>query len=235
MCSISCIHDSPSSQRGLPSFQHRLLIRISTDEANQTLTITDLGSGMTRSDLINSLGVGSRLSSHALHAARAIDKKIAHANSNANSNANAGGNNAMLVNEDNTTMALNGKNSNNNDNDNSDDDDDDSEYTDNDNENDNDNDSVSTTSSEGESDDDDMTPTITAAKDIAGIDINHESSSAAASASKQQQQKSSSRTGTDKLQVPCQAKDIGSFYAALCALGLQVEIGTKVRRGEMID
>ena len=40
---------------------------------NQTLTITDLGSGMTRSDLINSLGVGSRLSDKAIVAARRLN------------------------------------------------------------------------------------------------------------------------------------------------------------------
>jgi hypothetical protein len=31
------------------------------------------------------------------------------------------------------------------------------------------------------------------------------------------------------IQVPCQAKDVGSFFAALCAIGTHVEIGTKVR------
>jgi len=60
------------SKRKKDSFQHRLCIRISTNEEENSLSITDYGSGMTRSDLINALGVGSRLSSDALMAARGI-------------------------------------------------------------------------------------------------------------------------------------------------------------------
>jgi len=156
---------TPSAQRQRPTFQHRQLIRISTDETNNTLTITDLGSGMTRSDLINSLGVGSRLSSHALHSARTIEKLIRGQN------------------EDKT------KASGNNDDSSSSEDD-----------------SVSSTSSEESQED--------PADDIAGMDINHGNC------------EELDKT-TNVIQVPCQAKDVGSFYAALCALGDQVEIGTK--------
>jgi hypothetical protein len=69
------IHRSPS-QRNKATFQHRLCIRISTCAKEKTLSITDLGAGMTRSDLINSLGVGSRLSPEALAAVRNIDSAI---------------------------------------------------------------------------------------------------------------------------------------------------------------
>jgi len=121
---------------------------------------------MTRSDLINSLGVGSRLSSHALHSARTIEKLIRGQN------------------EDKT------KASGNNDDSSSSEDD-----------------SVSSTSSEESQED--------PADDIAGMDINHGNC------------EELDKT-TNVIQVPCQAKDVGSFYAALCALGDQVEIGTKV-------
>jgi hypothetical protein len=159
---------SPSAQRQRPAFQHRQLIRISTDETNHTLTITDLGSGMTRSDLINSLGVGSGLSSHALHSARTIEKLIRGQN------------------EDTSKASKN--------------DDDDNATS-------SDDDSVSSTSSEESQED--------PADDIAGMDINHGNC------------EELDKT-TNVIQVPCQAKDLGSFYAALCALGVQVEIGTKV-------
>ena len=38
--------------------QHRLCLRVATNSEDKTLTITDLGIGMTRADLINMLGVG---------------------------------------------------------------------------------------------------------------------------------------------------------------------------------
>merc|ERR1740136_542126 len=63
---------TPASQRNNPTFQHRLCIRISTSQKNKTLSITDLGTGMTRSDLINTLGVGTHLSSDALTATRTL-------------------------------------------------------------------------------------------------------------------------------------------------------------------
>ena len=66
----SMFFSTPAWQRKRPSFQHRTCIRISTNIQQQTLTITDLGIGMTRSDLINSLGAGGHLSKRALLAAR---------------------------------------------------------------------------------------------------------------------------------------------------------------------
>jgi hypothetical protein len=63
---------TPASRRNKESFQHRLAIRIATNEHDKTLTITDLGSGMTRADLINSLGIGSRLSSRAIACAKKL-------------------------------------------------------------------------------------------------------------------------------------------------------------------
>ena len=54
---------SPPHVRQHECFQHRLCMRVKADVEEQTLTITDLGSGMTRADLINSLGIGRQLQS----------------------------------------------------------------------------------------------------------------------------------------------------------------------------
>mmetsp|Transcript_6381 Transcript_6381/g.14209 ORF Transcript_6381/g.14209 Transcript_6381/m.14209 type:complete len:897 (-) Transcript_6381:120-2810(-) len=49
---------APPKLRKHPAFQHRLCFRVRADTDSKTLSITDLGAGMTRSDLINSLGIG---------------------------------------------------------------------------------------------------------------------------------------------------------------------------------
>lgn len=49
---------APPKLRKHPAFQHRLCLRVCADPDTKTLSITDLGAGMTRADLINSLGVG---------------------------------------------------------------------------------------------------------------------------------------------------------------------------------
>jgi hypothetical protein len=49
---------APARIRKHASFQHRLCLRVRADSAAKTLSITDLGVGMTRADVINSLGVG---------------------------------------------------------------------------------------------------------------------------------------------------------------------------------
>uniref|UniRef100_A0A7S3VBU6 Non-canonical E2 ubiquitin-conjugating enzyme C-terminal domain-containing protein n=1 Tax=Chaetoceros debilis TaxID=122233 RepID=A0A7S3VBU6_9STRA len=174
---------TPPSHRNKESFQHRLAIRISTNEANKTLTITDYGSGMTRSDLINSL-VGSRLSSKAIAAARALDVKST-SQSNSKDEEEEGESSSDSEDESSTDDT------------NSDDDDDDDESS----------------------------------EDGTGLGIHRKS-----------QQNSSDGSGNDNgngngssnnpHRVPCQADDIGGFYAALCALGEQVEIGTKSKHDD---
>jgi hypothetical protein len=47
---------SPVERKALQA--HRTCLRVSTDEKDNSVTITDLGVGMTRADLINLLGVG---------------------------------------------------------------------------------------------------------------------------------------------------------------------------------
>lgn len=49
---------TPPRLRKHPAFQHRLCLRITANAAARTLSLTDLGSGMTRADLINTLGMG---------------------------------------------------------------------------------------------------------------------------------------------------------------------------------
>lgn len=49
---------TPANIRKHPAFQHRLCLRITTNPSEQTLSVTDMGVGMTRTDLINSLGIG---------------------------------------------------------------------------------------------------------------------------------------------------------------------------------
>lgn len=49
---------TPPRLRKHPAFQHRLCLRIRADPQERTLSLTDLGSGMTRADLINTLGMG---------------------------------------------------------------------------------------------------------------------------------------------------------------------------------
>eukprot|EP00977_Amphora_coffeiformis_P027388 scaffold34608_cov172-Amphora_coffeaeformis.AAC.8 len=49
---------TPPRLRKHPAFQHRLCLRIRANPQERTLSLTDLGSGMTRADIINTLGMG---------------------------------------------------------------------------------------------------------------------------------------------------------------------------------
>ena len=68
--------------RNRPSFRHRLCIRVHLDRENQELSITDLGCGMTRADLINVFGMGCPLSHRAANVAHFL-KSRASSNSGA--------------------------------------------------------------------------------------------------------------------------------------------------------
>jgi len=187
---------TPASQRNNPTFQHRLCIRISTSQKDKTLSITDLGTGMTRSDLINTLGVGSRLSSNAIRATRTIT----------------------------TTDTQNHRDDS--------DDDDDSE-----NDSDELGDSSSSSSDGDDNDDPDENMDTTAAKDSqkgtalhdAAKDRNDGDDDAAMDDSNDGRVEDMNGKTREEVVLPCKAGDIGSFYAALCALGVGVEIGTKAK------
>ena len=65
-------NNSPANKRKHAAFSHRLCVRVATDD--RTLSITDLGAGMTRADLINALGVG-RLSIRAFRTSKRLWKE----------------------------------------------------------------------------------------------------------------------------------------------------------------
>jgi hypothetical protein len=123
--------------------KHRTCLRVQGDVENGTLTITDLGIGMTRADLINMLGVGR-----------------------SNNDTTTGNNNNMSRSAPSSVAS-------------SDDDDDDDDVSDND-----------------EEDDEEAAP---------------------------------APKPTESTVLHCQKNDLGGFYAALCALGVGVRVGTKVR------
>jgi len=79
-----CTLSRPSIIRNSPAFQHRLCIRISTDLEKKTLSVTDLGCGMSRADLINSLAAG-KLSSNTIDIIRNLSNNDTINNTNTSS------------------------------------------------------------------------------------------------------------------------------------------------------
>lgn len=144
---------------------------------------------MTRSDLINSL-VGSRLSSKAITAAKALDIQ-----SSSKRQSKSGGNNDEQDMKEEIDEEEDGESSS---------DSEDDSTTD-------DTDSDDDEEEEEDSSDEGQGPGIHRKIQQNSSDGNN------------------TRKGNHPQRVPCQAEDIGGFYAALCALGEQVEIGTKVR------
>jgi hypothetical protein len=134
-------------------------MRVRVDAEEQTLTLTDLGVGMTRADLINTLGIGKQqLQPSSAAPAKESEKS-------------------------------NGDSTDEEDDDSSDDDDEEEE---------------------GGGDDDQS-------EDI------FQSTADQQPAKPGQQQQANSEF------LKCKREDIGGFYAALCALGLGVRVGTKVK------
>jgi hypothetical protein len=142
---------APARIRKHASFQHRLCLRVRADDAAKTLSITDLGVGMTRADVINSLGVGR---AGLLATSRQQAKEMAD-----------------LAEEDEETEE----------------EDDMEETTEDDVESDDDEDEDEDDEGDESGQDDEISPES----------------------------------------MPCRAVDLGGFYAALCALGTGVRVGTK--------
>jgi hypothetical protein len=70
---LMCLRPAPV--RNKPTFSHRLCIRVAANAEKKTLSITDLGSGMTRADIINGLGIG-HLSHRALQASKRLGTTV---------------------------------------------------------------------------------------------------------------------------------------------------------------
>jgi len=146
---------SPAAIRNKPTFAHKLCIRVATHEKKKTLSVTDLGSGMTRADMINGLGIG-HLSHRALLASRRL----------------SGGNAESIASEEEEVH---------------------------------DGDTAATSEEEEES--------------VA----DYSESSEAVDEDETDAQEDDLSAG-----LPCHTLDIGGFYSALCSLGTQVTVGTKV-------
>jgi len=160
---MDSLYFSSTQHRTAAWFQHKTCLRIAVESG--VLHMTDLGVGMTRADLINSLGVG-RLSKRAQHIAKTRLMKENMIDDEGDAVADGDDTNGAEEDPIDSTDA---------------DHDADTETVD--------------TEDGDENDDDDATTTDDAEDDIA---------------------------------LPCLESDIGGFYAALCALGEGVTIGTKV-------
>ena len=157
---------SPPSLRQHECFQHRLCLRVCASVEEQSLTLTDLGAGMTRADLINTLGIG---------------KQQLSGGGTKNSSSKNGGSKPQAY-------------------DSTDDEEDDD-------------------SSDEEDEEDD--------EDDASDDIFDNPQEDAKSG----QDAANTNSNTDSSApdvMKCKREDIGGFYAAVCALGLGVRVGTKV-------
>lgn len=153
---------SPAPVRNQPTFAHKLCIRVAVDKEKQTLSITDLGSGLTRADLINGLGIG-----HLSHGALAASKRLAAESS---------------------TTAV-------------------------------------TMESEEKQGEDGVGKEVADGDTVASEDDDDETSVGDFSESSETPDENDFNAA-----LPCRSLDIGGFYSALCSIGTQVSVGTKVRK-----
>jgi hypothetical protein len=175
--------------RNRPSFAHRLCLRVSTDVSKGILELTDMGAGMTRADLINSLGIG-RLSPVAHAASKQF---LFHPPNQPQPPQEEDHAVPVDVNVDDSTSHSTTVNDN----------DDSSSGPDSEEE-------VATqngTRNETEKQSDTDTTVVGTIPTITPTEQKEEQG----------------------LPVPCRSSDIGGFYAAICALGVGVNVGTKVR------
>jgi Protein of unknown function (DUF2009) len=201
------------------TFQHRLCIRVCADPTEQTLSITDLGIGMTRSDLINCLGIGSASSVPLLAVTDIADKYSAIPTRNDD-----------VDDDDSTDVTSN------------DDEEDDDDGEDDEDETDADRDKK-INSAEG--DDDGSCETVSTAADdhdaemmdegdrgvVVGVTIESITDSYRPSKST----KESTRSTRDRLDVCCTSSSIGGFYAAFCTLATAVTVRTKSKFDEYYE
>lgn len=159
-----------STNRTSPWFVHRTCLRICIVSSNNAITITDLGTGMTRGDLINTLGIGrvSRKAAQYVVKHKMMGNQDEDESGVDESDVDVDESSPATQDSETEDVAVTKE-------------EEDGETVDTDDENDDDD------TSENDDDDDD-----------------------------------------DDSLLPCTEADIGGFYAALCALGVGVTIGTKV-------
>jgi Protein of unknown function (DUF2009) len=203
------------------NFQHRLCLRIKTNVAQKSLSITDLGVGMTRADLINSLGIGrANLTTTTTSTTTAVPSR---ANGDTDTDDDAD-NDEKVAAASSSTVASN----------------DPTDSTEEEEMDENDKDSA--TSYEYEDDDDDASHKSEQGgteeqeegeEDNDEDDDDDEDEEEEEPAAKQKngsKRRSPAATADAEIppeKLPCRATDIGGFYAALCALGTGVRVGTK--------
>ncbi len=181
---------------------------------------------MTRSDIINSL-VGSRLSSRAIHFARSINQQPQQSQLGKvkkGTNGEDGDHTAMTVGEGTNTNTITNASEND------DDDDEEEEVTATDDTDTGTEYEYEDDSSDGNIDDDDgnvgvLGIGIQKRKNGSGSGNGSNNNKYSATHNKLLQVESQPQNVN---RIPCQADDIGGLYAALCSLGEEIEIGTKV-------
>jgi hypothetical protein len=224
---LSIIFNRSPALRKRPLFMRRLQLRIATDRQRRTLTLTDLGVGMTRADLINALGIG-----RTSHAARRWYQQYSSTQQQQQEQVSNDTNN----NTDNTDMEqapeqhkvttttsdtevapdkqLTHEDEQQDDDNNDFVNDDADKAT-------NDSDSyryspVNNTPATSEDDDDDEEEEFDDADDEEDEEDDDNENNGSAM-----------EEGSSDV-IPCKASDLGGFYGALAALGIGVQVGTKV-------
>ena len=188
---------APPRLRRHAAFHHRLCLRIRTDPAAKTLSLTDLGAGMTRADLINSLGIGraglsSRSSSNDNNKKKTSSKQ--HPRQEGETALQNGATNA----EDPVDTT----------------DEEEFEYSDDDCD---DDDGEEETEEDGDGDVD-----MEEGEDDEDEDNDDDEEEVMQNEIENQQRQDEEEDVFD-----CRASEIGGFYAAMCALGMGIRVGTK--------
>jgi len=203
--------------------EHRLCIRVRADPSSRTLSVTDLGIGMTRSDLINSLGIG-RAGLLLTTEAAAAPKRDAGADGggesdSTNSDSDRGTGTATdstddeceYEYEDDFTNDDGGEEQEEDEEEEEEQDEEDTETDDDDN-------------SQDEDDDDDQE-----GNETEGDGGNAEDSGRSLIGT------GGAAADAPIPSLPCRTKDLGGFYAALCSLGTGVQVATKSKHDDYYE
>ena len=200
---------TPARIRKHPAFSHRLCLRVRASPTDGTLSLTDLGVGMTRADLINSLGIGraNLLSSSSSSLEVSSNGRSSNNNNNNHNNGSASRGVAVAA----AAAAVPAHHSST------------ASRAD--------TDSTATDIDEEEEDllDDDYDDQQQHhhPRDEPPQPLPPASSSAASNGI--------SKPLPSHSLLSCRATDLGGFYAALCSLGVGVRVGTKAKHDEYYE